>query len=270
LVTDSQAADRGDPARRRRLILLGASNLTRGFSVVLETARRVWGTPVEILGAMGRGRSYGQSTTLLGRGLPGILKCGLWPAIDRQGPAPTAALLTDIGNDILYEVPVERLVGWVAECFQRLASCGAMTIVTQLPVENLKNLSPRRFLFYRRLFVPNCRLDQAEITARVLEVNERVVRMARERGLSIVAQQPHWYAMDPIHIQLSAWGTAWRTILAPWNVERARGQESARASLLRAARCALFFPENAAYFGVARRVRQPCARLRDGTTVALY
>jgi hypothetical protein len=219
---------------------------------------------------MGRGRSYGQSTVLLGRRLPGILDCGLWQALERGGEAPTAALITDIGNDILYEVPVERLVDWVAECFDRLAERRAATVVTQLPVENLKNLSPQRFLFYRRLFVPNCRLDQAEITARVLEVNERVVRMARERGLSIVAQQPRWYGMDPIHIQLSAWGRAWHTILSPWNEARAHERAPARASLLGVAQCALFFPENAAYFGIARSVRQPCAWLRDGTSIALY
>jgi hypothetical protein len=269
-VNAAEAADCGETAQRPRLILLGASNLTRGFSVVLQTARQVWGASVEIMGAMGRGRSYGQSTVLLGRALPGILHSGLWPAIERRGPAPSAALVTDIGNDILYEVPVERLIGWITECFDRLAECGAATVVTQLPVENLKNLSPRRFLFYRRLFVPSCRLDQAEITARVLDVNEQVVRMARERGLSIVAQDARWYGMDPIHIEMRSWGAAWQTILAPWNSERARVQSAVRASLLRVARCALFFPENAAYFGVARRVRQPCARLRDGTTISLY
>jgi len=268
--TSDPSAVAGDGPAVQRLVLLGASNLTRGFSVVLETARHLWGGPVQILGAMGRGRSYGQSTALLGRRLPGILQCGLWGELGRLDGAPTAALVTDIGNDILYEAPLQQIAGWVDECFQRLAQRHARTVVTQLPVENLKNLSSRRFLFYRRLFVPNCRLDQQEISARVYALNERVTALARARGLAIVPQEAAWYGMDPIHIQVRQWTRAWRTILSPWNVDGSPARNTVRVSLAHAARCALFFPENAEYFGVPRSVRQPCARLRDGTTIALY
>src|SRR5205085_6144917 len=225
---------------------------------------------VVFLGAMGRGRSYGQTSELLGRRLPGILQCGLWPSLERLADAPTAALITDIGNDILYEVPVERLVSWVGQCLDRLVELEAHTILTQLPVENLKNLSPQRFLFYRRLFVPKCQLDQAEISARVVEVNEQVTRMARERGMPVVSQDASWYGLDPIHIHLRAWPRAWRTILSPWINGEPPTSTLAKISPARALQCALFFPENAAYFGIPRRVRQPCARLCDGTTVAIY
>jgi hypothetical protein len=250
--------------------MLGASNLTRGFSVVLESARRRFDGPVEILGAMGRGRSYGQSTELLGRRLPGILHCALWQALDRLPPSPTAALVTDIGNDILYEVPVQQLVAWLTECFDRLGALGAQAIVTELPVANLESLSPRRFLFYRRLFVPNCRLDQRQVTDRVYEVNGAVNRLASERGMSIVAQQPAWYRLDPIHIHLLQWPRAWRTILSPWRNSANEQAALATLSMSRAMQCALFFPENAVYLGVERSTPQPCARLADGTTVALY
>ncbi|HEX3727596.1 MAG TPA: hypothetical protein VHV08_15185, partial [Pirellulales bacterium] len=51
----------------RRVILLGASNLTKGVALVLETAFGAWGRPLEVLMALGHGRSYGRQTSLLGR-----------------------------------------------------------------------------------------------------------------------------------------------------------------------------------------------------------
>jgi hypothetical protein len=42
-----------------RVVALGASNLTRGFQTIVSTARLVWGPDVEVLAALGHGRSYG-------------------------------------------------------------------------------------------------------------------------------------------------------------------------------------------------------------------
>ena len=74
----------------RRVVLLGASNLTRGISTVVATAQRVWGQPLEVLAALGHGRSYGIESRVLGRRLPGILNSGLWEALDRSPASPTA------------------------------------------------------------------------------------------------------------------------------------------------------------------------------------
>src|SRR5690242_2621175 len=80
----------GLPARR--VVLLGASNLTRAIATVLETALGVWGGPLDVLAALGNGRSYGLRKAWLWRELPGIAGCGLWDAWERRPPAPTAAL----------------------------------------------------------------------------------------------------------------------------------------------------------------------------------
>lgn len=61
-----------------RVVALGASNLTRGFQTVVATARTAWGTDVDVLAALGHGRSYGADSAFLVRRLPGILDSGLW------------------------------------------------------------------------------------------------------------------------------------------------------------------------------------------------
>ncbi|MEX0819484.1 MAG: hypothetical protein WD070_07815, partial [Pirellulaceae bacterium] len=86
----------------RRVVLLGASNIARSPAIVFDSARSAWGSPLDIVAATGHGRSYGMTSCVLGRTLPGILQCGLWEALATRPLVPTAALLTDIGNDILY------------------------------------------------------------------------------------------------------------------------------------------------------------------------
>src|SRR5205807_8069752 len=56
----------------RRVVVLGASNVSLGFGTIVETAARLWGAPLDLLAAFGHGRSYGLRKSVLGRELPGI------------------------------------------------------------------------------------------------------------------------------------------------------------------------------------------------------
>jgi hypothetical protein len=88
-----------------RIVALGASNLTRGFQTVVATARSMAGPRAEVVAALGHGRSYGMASRLMVRTLPGILQSGLWHQLEVLPPAPTRALVTDVGNDVLYGMP---------------------------------------------------------------------------------------------------------------------------------------------------------------------
>ena len=126
-----------------RVVLIGASNLSLAFPDVLDAARALWGGPLEVLAAHGLGRSYGIPTRVLGRELPGILECGLWPALEALEPRPAVALLTDPGNDIAYQVPVERIAGWMRETVLRLERAGARIVVTRPPLASLETARGR-------------------------------------------------------------------------------------------------------------------------------
>src|SRR5687768_14330413 len=120
--------------RPERLVALGASNLTRGFPVVVATARSAFGPGVEILAAHGLGRSYGMESRVLARTLPAILDCGLWAALDARPRTPTRALVTDVGNDILYGASADQILRWVATAVERLSQAGAEIVLTGLPM----------------------------------------------------------------------------------------------------------------------------------------
>lgn len=256
-------------APARRVVLLGASNLTKGIGTVLETAGRVWNEPLEVHAALGHGRSYGRNTRILGVGLPGIADCGLWQNLTSASRLPTAALVTDIGNDLLYEEPVDRIVGWLEACLDRLAATDARITITRLPIANVERLTPTKFKLVRTILYPYSRITLAEITGRAIALDEHVARIAAERGLAVVSHQPDWYSFDPIHIRFTRRGEAWRDILGAWTA--AGGSISPCGSaLLRTLHVRTRTPHERRLLFLAQRRAQPSARFRDGTSVSLY
>jgi hypothetical protein len=252
-----------------RVVAFGASNLTRGFQPVVSSARDEWGPEVEVVAALGLGRSYGMPSRLWGRGLPGILQCGLWQALERLPPAPTRALITDVGNDILYGAPADEIVGWVGACVDRLQPFTRDIVLTDLPLANALALRPAKFLLFRTILFPKCRLSLTQ----VIDIAERVVagleQLAADRGARFFRLKCEWYGFDPIHIRPRCWREAWREILcgnpyvAPTELGSAlRTSEAVRLFTLR--------PERQWIMGFEQVTPQPGVRLRRGGRVWLY
>jgi hypothetical protein len=223
-----------------------------------------------VLGAFGRGRSYGEWSRLLGvRHLPGIAGSGLWREIATragQEPLPTVALLTDLGNDLAYGQPVARIVPWVETCLARLVEARAATVVTLLPLATLERVPPWRFHLARTVLFPGRPMDRLDLLARARELNGEIRRLARQAGAEVVEPELSWYGVDPIHIRRKVAGGVWREILGRWpggtpacpvGMRRMKGVQLLRAEELRLWRFTV-------------RTVQPCKRFPDGTTVALY
>jgi hypothetical protein len=248
-----------------RVIALGASNLTRGFHTVVSTARGEWGREVEVLAALGHGRSYGVKSQFLVRSLPGILQSELWAELSRLPPARTRALITDVGNDILYGASADQIVAWIRETVGRLRRSTDDIVITDLPLENIRRLSNREFRFFRSLFVPRCRLTHAEIVGTADRVNEGLVEMAASADLRFVPLKREWYGVDPIHMSPSVWGRAWQQILlgAPASADH-------HAGLVESWRLYFMRPQREWVFGREHVSPQTGLVLRRGARVWLY
>lgn len=263
----------GEPARdgqaaARRVVLLGASNLTRCLRVALATAQQHRGGPLEVLAAFGHGRSYGKPTRVLWRELPGIRECGIWRALADSPPAPTAAVVTDIGNDLLYGAEPETIANWVGESLANLAAHNARTTVTMLPLASVRHMREWQYRIARRCLFPKCRISFADILDRMRDLDARLRELAARHGAATVELPATWFGFDAIHLRRSVWRAAWREILADW---RDDAQLEANVhSLHRALRFRSLKPAERRMFGVEQRFAQPCTTLRDGTTIALY
>lgn len=261
--------DGSDVAVRRRIVLLGASNLTRSLSIAVETAWNLWGRPLELLIATGHGRSFGMPSTVLGRRLPGIVECGLWQALAEHREIPTNALITDIGNDLLYGAQVSQITDWIATCLERLRQARADVVITALPLDTAIRLPKAWLAVFQRLLFPSSRITPDEVLMRAADLNERLAQIATERQIPLIHPSPSWYGIDPIHIRRRHWSSAWHTALGVLH-DHPEASLKARGSLRRAIYLHHLAPQQRWLFGHQQCRQQPSGKLDDGTTIALY
>ena len=247
-----------------RVVALGASNLTRGFHTVVSTARAAWGPDVEVLAALGHGRSYGATSRLVFRSLPGILDSGLWRELESRPRVPTRGLVTDVGNDILYGSSAEQTLAWVEEALRRLGRVTSDIVVTDLPIASIRRLSRPKFLLFRSILVPRCRLSLAQVLDTAERVNVGLAKLSSEHGARLFRLDPAWYGFDPIHIRPFLWRRAWQEVLG------AHPQASAGRSPVEGLRLYLMPPERRWVFGVERVIPQSGVTLPSGGRVWLY
>lgn len=252
-----------------RIVLLGASNLTRGFRVALEAALGGRRRPADVLVAMGHGRSYGQAHCILGRTLPGITQCVLWQALRSRPPAPLYALLTDMGNDLFYGETPSKTVQWVARCLDRLDRAGAATALALPPACNLPRLSPARYRILVRVLFPLSRIGYGEAVEGAYELHARLVELAAARGIATIDPIAAWYGWDPIHVRRRSSQAVWKKNFSAWPPPSPARQQSSAARLGRLQALRLR-PARYWLCGLPCYRAQPCCRLADGTTLSLY
>ena len=245
---------------RHSVVMLGASNLSRAFPMTVSMAQRVIDAPIAFYVAKGHGRSYGQDSSCLGKKFPGIFSCGIWSAIAQEKSVPITAFMTDIGNDLAYEVPVEQVLSWVEECLERLSALGARVIMTDLPLDALRGVGELRYRLFRTLLFPQCRLDWPEMLRRAERLSEALHALADSREIPVFEAPKQYYGLDPIHPRKGHYPAIWSQL---WSLAGREVSDDARQ------RCSLSLSwylrrRQAAQwsmFGRARRTSQPDGRL---------
>lgn len=248
-----------------RVVALGASNLTRGFQTVVATARASWGPDVQVMAALGHGRAYGVRSRFIVRTLPGILESGLWRELESRPRLPTRALVTDVGNDIVFGASAGQILEWIGEAVVRLRHVTADIVVTGLPLAGIRGVSDAKFRLLRSIFFPSCRVPLIEVKETAERVHAGLALLSAIHGARFLDPKPEWYGFDPIHIRPSCWRPAWREIL---------GSEldgpGAVTSRLEGLRLYLIPPERRWLFGVEQVTAQPGVALRSGGRIWTY
>jgi hypothetical protein len=251
-----------------RVVILGASNVALGLSAAVETARQAWGQPLEFLAAIGHGRSYGLTTKVLGRGLPGIVQCGLWDELQSRPPRPTAALVTDIGNDIIYGSSLGPIKRWLDTCLQRLAGQVERLVVTRLPIDVVSSVPEWKIRLLNSLIFPSSRINRHAAISKAVELDEHLLEYANRFGAYVVQPDPTWYHWDPIHIARRHRTAAWQKYMTCWS--NGQPPRPATPSLKRWFRLQRARPLSWTRFGLQCHRAQPAVVLQDGTTISLF
>jgi hypothetical protein len=253
------------------VVVLGASNVSRGLARLAAVARARQPGPVDLFVAAGHGRSYGANSRVLMRRLPSILWSGLWRAVDREAVGdgrPLQALVTDIGNDLLYGFSVEQVAEWVRESMARLSGRGATIAVTRLPLASVARVGPLRYRALRTLYVPGCPLSLDALKDAVTRLDAKVVAAAAEHGATVLDQPGEWYGLDAMHVRRGCLDTLWHRACDAWGCGPALGND--RAGLIEWARLGSRAAEVRSLAHVPRFTPQPAYRSQDRLRVWLY
>ena len=198
------------------VVLLGASNLTLAWSTVMEQIGRRFREPLRVLTAHGMGRSWMMESRFAWRSIPGILECGLWQSMeDSSELVPSAALITDLGNDLIYGRSAEALADAAAETVARIRRRNprCKMVVTRPPLRSIDSLSSFRFLLFRTLLFPFCRVPLDEVVREAHELDRRIQGFG---DVTVVGQQQCWFGLDPVHIRRRSRRAAFSAFLSSW------------------------------------------------------
>ena len=252
---------------QRRVVILGASNVARGISTIVQCVRNTWREPLDLIVANGHGRSFGMTSRVLGRSLPAITDCELWNSLKARPQLPTTALVTDIGNDLLYGASVDQIVAWVQRCIDNLADCDRL-LLTALPMESLVKVGPSRYYLMRSILFPKSRLTFAQARQSIQQLNKLIVDQGERDNVVVVQPQPNWYGLDPIHIRMRDWNRAWRDIFFHFLEEKISKSPTPSPRLWWRLRFAI--PHERKLFGWSQCAAQPSLQWEDGTCLSLY
>ena len=251
------------------VILLGASNVTIGFPLILRLLPKGLPEPIALYAAHGHGRSYGIPSSILGRELSGITQCGLWQALPPNiADTRPLAFVTDLGNDLIYSVDVPQISDWLVECLKRLTQINAQVVLTQLPMASIAGLSRWRFQFFRSLFFPGSGFSWRELPSMTQELHNRIQELADRFSAKLIEPGADWYGIDPIHIRRRFRFDAWTRMFSGWprwNTVSSRPQ----CSLMECIHDWSLKPDTLRVRGRERRTPQP-VREQPGISVRLF
>lgn len=210
----------GGPAATR-VVVLGASNVSRGLARLVATTRARIGGPVDLFVTAGHGRSYGVNSRVAARRLPSILGSGLWRSLDREGANAvigTLTLVTDIGNDLLYGFSAGQVAAWVRAAVGRLAERGGRIAITRLPLASIAGVGPARYAALRSLYVPGCGLSLEALRDAAADLDRHVVAIAADHAATVIEQPGEWYGLDAIHLRRGRLDALWHCAADAWGL----------------------------------------------------
>jgi len=195
-------------------VLLGASNLARGYSALTRHISK--NIPQsQFINALGPGRGYCARGGLLNFSYAPIGECAVMKKAEvfaGQG-GRVVVLFTDIGNDIMYGIPGESLIECLDTLIAKAQSWNAEIFVTSIHVDVARDLGKTSFKLLQTLFYPKSpvTLDQAD--SAVKKVNHYLVEKSQQnRQTHLVSGLGIFSGWDKIHFGLLKSHLAWSRI----------------------------------------------------------
>lgn len=191
--------------------MLGASNLARGYSALADCfVASLAPNRVEILHAMGPGRGYCAEGGFLKIKYPPIGASGILDSISagEETPRQVIALITDIGNDIMYGVSASEITACLSALLKQFSALDAEVFLQPIPIDLSEDVSENQFRVLRSIFFPNSAIDYEKAKEAVFAVNEFLRTHAGGR-VHLLPGVKEFMGIDKIHYSVFQSHKAW-------------------------------------------------------------
>ena len=209
------------PGVRTPVVVMGASNVSRGLARLAAVVRSRVASPVDLFVAAGHGRGYALATRVGLRRLPSILGSGLWRSLERQGIERPLVLVTDVGNELLYGLGVAGLARAVRTAAGRLADAGARVAITGLPLESVARVGRARYRLLRTCYVPGCTIPLGDLKEATVWLDDELRAAAADIGGRYIPQPGLWYGFDALHLRRRRLDDLWHAAGDAWGLPSA-------------------------------------------------
>jgi hypothetical protein len=197
-------------------VFLGASNLARGYRALADCLiQSLAPGPVEILHAMGPGRGYCSPGGIFNITYPPIGSSEILKSVQcrKEKARRVIALITDIGNDIMYGVPAREIIACLNTLLQQLNALGAEVFVHPIPLDFSKDVSKRQFRILRSLFYPHSGIDYHKAKEAVDAINI-FLRDKAGGEIHLLPSTKDFCGVDKIHYSIFRSHRVWSEVAA--------------------------------------------------------
>ena len=205
---------KGSEHDRFLFVLLGASNLARGYSALIRHIPRNISSS-EFLNALGPGRGYCARGGLLNFTYSPISECGVMKSakVYAERGFRMAVLLTDIGNDIMYGVPESTLIESLDTLIEKSLKMNAEVFMTSIHVDVSKDMGKTSFKLLKSIFYPNSPVTFDQADSAVKKLNHYLVEKSlQNERVHLVNGLGAFCGLDKIHYGLFKSHLAWSRI----------------------------------------------------------
>jgi hypothetical protein len=195
-------------------ILLGASNLARSFHGLKCCIERcILPRTAIFLHAMGPGRGYVSRGGILNAAYSPIINSGIFKAarskkIKKQ---KVVALITDIGNDIMYNVSLDKIIDSLQHIFNVLDEIGANIVITSIPVDLENDISEFHFQILRKIYFPKSSVKYSQASNNIKAINQFILKTSKQK-ITVMHDMKRFSGIDKIHHSIFKSPLAWSHI----------------------------------------------------------
>ena len=159
-------------------ILLGASNLARSFHGLKYCIERcILPRTATFLNAMGPGRGYVSPGGILYASYSPIINSGIFEAARNKKikKQKVVALITDIGNDIMYNISPDKIIDSLQHIFNVLDTIETNIVITSIPVDLENDISEFQFQILQKIYFPKSSVKYFQVSNSIKAINQFIL-----------------------------------------------------------------------------------------------